>query len=220
MTTGVQDCDWPADFGCDPPPDATPELVAWAIRIAADLLWALSGRSLGVCTVVLDPRRTPTVCLAPYALKLAGPASEVLAVTVDHQALPTAAWRLETASSLLVRIDGCPWPTHPRIPVTVTYRRGTPLPAAGRHATGVYARELLKACAGDRTCRLPARVVSIARQGVDYQFSDPADLTDQGLTGIPEVDTWLRGANPHRHASPPRVWSPDIHPDRLTELGY
>jgi hypothetical protein len=48
----------------------------------------------------------------------------------------------------------------------VTYERGVPVPAGGQVAAGTYACEAAKAMTGDTTCRLPRRVQSLVRQGV------------------------------------------------------
>ena len=37
------------------------------------------------------------------------------------------------------------------------------------------------------------------------------DALDAGLTGLPEVDLWIRSVNPDRKTHRPRVYSPDLH---------
>lgn len=121
----------------------------------------------------------------------------------------------------LVRVDGECWPHHPNpaVPGTgtdgfdVTYLRGIPVPAGGQLAAGQYACEYAKACTGQK-CRLPRRMTSLARQGVDVQFTDPTTLAGQGLTGLPEVDQWILEVNPDRLPRDSLVWSPDLHHGR------
>ena len=38
----------------------------------------------------------------------------------------------------------------------------------------------------------------------------PSGLFDQGLTGIREVDAWIRIWNPYMAKSASQVWSPDL----------
>jgi hypothetical protein len=151
----------------------------------------------------------------PAQLRLPGPVHEVTQVRVDGAVMPPATYRLDGV--WLIRDDGGGWPGCQDLnqapdqvgTFEVRYRRGRPVPSEAAAAAGVYACEIAKACTSDRTCRLPQRVTSIARQGVDVEFLDPTTLANKGLTGIPEVDAWLRAVNPDRLPEPARVWSPD-----------
>jgi glycine/D-amino acid oxidase-like deaminating enzyme len=73
----------------------------------------------------------------------------------------------------------------------VTYEYGLPIPEGGRFAARQLVVEMVKACAGDATCRLPAGVASVTRRGVQVDF---AGL--EGRTGLYEVDQWVNAVNP------------------------
>lgn len=92
----------------------------------------------------------------------------------------------------------------------IVYWRGTPVPAAGMRACAVLTCEVLKACYDPDNCRIPKLVELIEREGVTYRFVDPQTWLDNGRTGLPEVDLFITSHNPHGHASPPGVYSPDL----------
>lgn len=79
----------------------------------------------------------------------------------------------------------------------VEYMKGYAPPAGAATAVGQLALEFFKACGGDKSCRLPARVQSIVRQGVSIKIIDTTELSKEGLTGIPEVDLFVRTWNPN-----------------------
>jgi hypothetical protein len=53
------------------------------------------------------------------------------------------------------------------------------------------------------------------RQGVEISLPDPTELLDSGLTGVADVDLWIRAVNPSRKTHRPRVWSPDLDYPRM-----
>ena len=168
--------------------------------------WALAGCGCsGACG-----------CDGGQELCLPGPVAEVVAVHVDGQEVPAGGWRLYDRQ-LLVRTGGL-WPRRQdlALPLTapgtwgVTYRRGTPVPVAGQIAAGALAAEFVKAWQRDSTCRLSRKVQSATRQGVSVTLVDPGQFIDQGLTGLYEVDLWLRAVNPARVSQPSSTWSPDL----------
>jgi hypothetical protein len=148
---------------------------------------------------------------------LAGPVHEITAVAVDGLPIPSSAYAVHDRR-WLVRIDGACWPECQDLTVAddepgafvVSYRRGVPVPPGGQWAAGQMACELGKAMTADRECRLPRRVQSVVRQGVQRTFLDPAQLARDGMTGLPEVDQWLAAVNPHRLPRDSVVWSPDM----------
>jgi hypothetical protein len=150
-------------------------------------------------------------------LSLPGPVNAVTKVVVDGQEVPAAAYAVYDRR-WLVRTDGECWPDGQDLTKAddqpgawaVTYERGVPVTAGGKVAAGTYACEAAKAMTGDTTCRLPRRVQSLVRQGVQATFVDPAQLAKDGMTGLPEVDQWLRVVNPHRLPRDSVVWSPDL----------
>ena len=52
-------------------------------------------------------------------------------------------------------------------------------------------------------------MTQIARQGVSATFIDPALFLDRGMTGVYEMDLFVRAYNPAGIARDARVWSPD-----------
>lgn len=144
-----------------------------------------------------------------------GPVVEIIEVVEDGVALDPTTYRL-VGSRSLYRVEGswrCTQPLHLPLdePGTwgVTYRHGVAPPPAGVLAARALVTELAKARAGDKTCRLPARVVEAARQSVSVMIEPLAGLLAEGLTGIAEVDLFIRSANPTRAIRPGRVRSPD-----------
>lgn len=149
---------------------------------------------------------------------LAGPVAEVVQVLVDGQVVDPDAYRVDNGT-LLVRTDGGQWPLRqdlaapPSSPDTfaVTYMQGTALPRGGMVALRALMIELHKGLCGTPGCRLPSKVTSVVREGVTYSMmDDPTVLLDAGLTGISEVDVWLRSVNPHGTRTRMAVWSPDL----------
>lgn len=154
------------------------------------------------------------------AIDLQGPVSDVLEVRVDGELLSPGAWRVQRIGpdTRLIRRDGGHWPrcqdmTRPETePGTwsVKYTRGRKVPAAGIRAVSTLACEIYKQCQNDSSCRLPARVKQVQREGVTYTMFDPGEELDQGLTGLREVDAWIKTVNPHQLAEPPAVYSLDL----------
>lgn len=146
-------------------------------------------------------------------VELPGPVVSVEAVTVDGTVIAPESYRVE--GNYLYRVAGGEWPSQDlSVPAgspgtwSVTYTRGVPPPPGAASMVGQLAQEFWKVCTGQK-CRLPKRWQSITRQGVTITRADPTDILAQGYTGLPEVDTWVRALNPHRHSQPARVMSPD-----------
>jgi hypothetical protein len=230
---------WP--LGPCPIPDNTlPEMVAWASRAAEDMLWAASGRQFGVCrTVEAFGVYRATDCTVPWgpqaaalgptvlpglvtgaplrdrccALLLRGPAVAVHSVEVDGLGLDPSEYVL-TGDRLLTADGGC-WPdvdacSPPAI--VVDYSLGVPPPAVAAGAMSELYGELLRACTGDPGCRLPSRVVNLARQGVQMVLLDPQDYLDNGRLGLPLCDLFISSVNPGHLIMPSAVVSPDYRP--------
>lgn len=160
----------------------------------------------GVCT-----------CRASCSVWLPGPVSQVDEVIVDGVIIDPSLYRVDNRE-LLVGVNGQCWPECQNLDLNspaagtfeVTYQRGTPLPMAGQIAAGIMACEFAKACAGGN-CALPEQISTLVRQGVEVTMVNPTDVLNKGLTGIAEVDLWLRSVNPNQRAKRARVFSPDMH---------
>lgn len=218
--------EWP--MTCWTPPE-DPAIAAMVWEGACDAVWALTGRRVGQCTYEAYYGLQPGVggaCMPSPLLYRGrwynivgsltdccrlrldpGPVVSVEEVTV-HGAPTTAYVR---AGSELISTAGC-WPTEVWCglpPVHVSWTAGLAPPPVALFAAAELADELVKACAGDSSCRLPANVIAVTRQGVTVQLGDPTLLLEQGMTGLPRVDMAIRTLNPAKLVAPSAILSPD-----------
>lgn len=173
---------------------------------------------LGLC------RPSDCCCSAACQVTFPGEVASVCEVLVDGFRVDRAAYRLDDHHRL-VRVDGDCWPCcqdlnrQPNEPNTmlVTYMPGVKPNTAGLWAVGTLACEYGKLCSGSTKCRLPTGITSLVRQGVTMQFN--SEQFPGGLTGLPEVDSYITSINPNRHKMPPKVWSPDMASQRHVFAG-
>jgi hypothetical protein len=150
------------------------------------------------------------------ALDLPGPVASIDSVTVAGALVDPAAYRVDDGH-LLVRQDGDRWPVCAGdcdIAVAaaawqVAYQRGVPVPTGGKVAAGVMAAEYRRSLCG-QDCKLPPRVQSVTRQGVEMTMIDTAEYLDKGRTGVTEVDQWLAAVNPSGLRQASSVYSLDL----------
>ena len=255
-------CSWTVETSCCPEWDTyTPGVQSAALSWSTFILWSLTGRRYGPCSVNLRPCRQkcqeftgyltnpvyamsgasstwmfPWIdnglwrncgcgascsCSARCEINLPGPVAFVDQVMIDGAVLDPSAYRLDNGT-ILVRTDGDCWPECQDMSLandavgafTVTYQKGIPVPRAGEIAAGELACQFAKACAGSNDCALPEQLISLSRNGVEVQVADPQLLLDAGLTGLPNVDLFIRAVNPARLPARPRVYSPDIRQPR------
>ena len=160
-------------------------------------------------------------CNVEQTVVLPGPVSSILSVMVDGVTVPSTAYTVYDYGKL-VRTDGGKWPVCQNFEAAVTspgsflvsYMRGIAVPFELQCLSGILACEIGKLCVGDKTCRLPRSVASVARQGVNVDFVPLDTILKLKLTGIPEIDMWLTADNPDRLAGDTVVWSPDVHRGR------
>ena len=112
-------------------------------------------------------------------------------------------------NAYLVRENSLPWVLDPVNDLTVTYRHGTPPPAAGRRAALRLANEFILADMGSGACALPERISSVNRQGVSYTIMDPQEFISNGKVGIYEIDLFLAAVNPNKAKKKPKIFSVD-----------
>lgn len=215
-------------------PALPPERWAELLLVATETLWALSGRQWsgradppceatatlyveqGVCwgwwPGVLDAGyvgnwvRSPAA-QAQRAVKLHhDEVTDVVSLSIGGVAFTD----YRRNGSWLYRTDGRSWAEHAGLDVVVVYQWGKEPPLGGKRAVELFAVELGKAEAGDSTCRLPKRVISVVRQGVSMTLLDPQTFLKDGKLGIPEIDIWLASVNPKGLAERGSVWSPDV----------
>lgn len=94
----------------------------------------------------------------------------------------------------------------------VEFRWGRMPPRHCVLAAATLACELARACEPEDggECRLPRRVQSIVRSGVQMTFTDLASLIANDRTGIAEVDLAIKAENPHGHRHQSSVWTPGM----------
>ncbi|WP_030672488.1 hypothetical protein [Streptomyces sp. NRRL B-1347] len=156
-------------------------------------------------------------------IRLDGPVYDIVSVQEGPETLPDTAYRVDGSGTLL-RTDGECWPDCQDMAaaegeedtLTVTYRTGLPLDEAAVAAVSALTCHLIKGCGtGACGCKANRNLTRLNRQGTEYEFADPTLVYSEGRTGIPDVDLWLVTVNPHRLASPSRVYSPDFPRPRL-----
>jgi hypothetical protein len=164
-------------------------------------------------------------CRARCEVPFPTPVAQVVEVTIDGLILDPTAYRLDLYRGIpvLVRTDGECWPECQDMDAeadeegsfVIVYQPGELVPLAGQIAAGLLACEFAKLCVG-ADCALPQQLASLSRNGVEVQVVDPASLLENGLTGIAQVDLWIRSVNPHQRPSRTRVLSPDVPGPRFT----
>lgn len=124
------------------------------------------------------------------------------------------------------RVDDQRWLVRPGFPVFPTWQRldlddthagtfsvslsyGADPPAGGILAASALGAELAKSWAG-LSSQLPRRITVVAGTGGVAALLDRRDYLKDGLTGLSDVDTWLRSVNPAQQTRPPMVFSPDL----------
>lgn len=218
---------WPILWPSTTPAGATEPEKDAAAAAARFLLWARTGRRLGLCTVSETYVPATSCCIPDMYAYVHGfacasccgiwlaqqPVASIDAVTVDGLLLDVSAYQLDGAR--LLSVGGCWGSTAPCPQVTIEYTWGVPITAESalyglvQLAMGEVAVELLQP--GD-ACRLPSRLTSIARQGVTRTF-DPN--TDEGLLGLPVADQLILSVNPGKKRSRSRVYAAQGMPRRV-----
>lgn len=158
-------------------------------------------------------------CTSVEIVDLPVPAAEIISVVIDGVTLPTSAYRVDNWRRL-IRQDGGLWPlcqdrSRPPGSVgtwSVTLRVGAAVPHLGQVAMGELTCEFVKACAEDTSCRLPRKVIELARQGVTFRFPDVQEMLKDGLLGLEMSDHFIRTYNPNGLKVSPKVYSIDAPP--------
>lgn len=193
--------------------------------VASDTLFLLSGRQYpGSCLDIVRPcgecgciSASSCSCIAPYSLELRPtPVTQIVSVKIDGDTLDDSAYKLLDFHTL-VRTDGYSWPKWQRLDRDVTqaetfevqYAYGVAPPPAGKLAAAVLTCELIQARSDDGVCRIPDTARRITKQGISYEQVDIAEL-QAGLSGLREVDLFLRSVNPHGVSMGAAIASPDV----------
>lgn len=93
---------------------------------------------------------------------------------------------------------------------TLSLEVGQPPPVMGRRAAAALAAEMVRGdpryeSTGATDTRPAFRLTSISRQGVSYNYVNPTELVGSDMTGIYEVDLFLRAVNPSGARYQPKV---------------
>lgn len=166
-------------------------------------------------------------CSTVCEVELPMPVGPIAEVQVDATVLPESWYRVDNSRYLVWQGDpaqpdmACGWPLcqDMRAPVgadntfAVTYLNAAVVDGAASYAAGVLACEFAKAGNG-QACRLPVGVSQVVRQGVSYQVN-PGTFPG-GVTGLPEVDSWIQQVNPYHRKDRPSVWYPGMPSSRIT----
>lgn len=231
MTTSLVSASWATVD--DLPNDAVAPAGGWEplLADASDILFELSGRqwrgtgqsrvqitSTNQSLPVVIPGWVPlpavpdmTVfgsCRGGYELvKLpSSPVTSVDEVTIGDDVLDPDAYWCDVAG-LMERTDLQAWPADGSLHVSFTH--GIAPPEGGKRAALSLAVELAKAANGDGSCRL-RNFQTITREGITMAAVNLRDALASGLTGLYEVDLWLKSVNPHGMKRRGGAWTPDM----------
>jgi hypothetical protein len=117
----------------------------------------------------------------------------------------------------VVRTDGGQWPACQELGKTdgpgtwsITVQQGVCVPEGAAWITGTLMCEFIKACRKDDDCRLPRRVQTLTRQGVQLGgFLDTFESLPMLRTGIWEIDAWIEQGR-FAGAATPSIISPEL----------
>lgn len=209
---------------------------------ASEILYQLTGERYGQCTAtfrpccnqgrgMMMPMRVDgewinssgcgcftDVCgCRSFAVVDLGQKVEMVSVTIDGDTLdPGDYWLNE--GRYLIKTSGS-WPNCQNMSVEdgegtwiIEVLIGTPVPEALKMAAASLASEMVKACQGDPSCRLPSRAQTVAKQGVTIDLVNVAQFSDLWLTPLEEVNLAVAAFNPDRLRRPPKVVFPEVAP--------
>ena len=96
---------------------------------------------------------------------------------------------------------------------TLVLLTGQDPPLGGQRAAAYLAADMLRSSpeyaeTGADDVKPDSRLLSIARQGVTYTYTDVSKVLDKGRTGIWAVDLFLQGTNPKNVRYQPKVVLP------------
>jgi hypothetical protein len=139
---------------------------------------------------------------------LQGPVQRINQVMVDGAVLDPSEYTLYDKRRLVRNVDSTgqtsgAWPLYQQLALPLTesgtwsidYDWGKVPPPAGKAACIELALEVARSLSGTDTTRLPARVLSIATEGMNVAVGDALAYVRESLTGIPIVDLFLQAYN-------------------------
>ena len=166
-------------------------------------------------------------CAPSNQIWLPGPVSEIVSVNQNGSIVDPTTYRVDDWQWLVRTsvsggvVNEWPWQQNYNFDsgdantLTVTYKRGRPVPSPLLYAASLLASQYAKACAGG-DCQLPGRVASVVRQNVSIHLVPLEDLMRYGLTGYAIVDQMIRAFNPYGLQWATTIISPDQPTTRQT----
>jgi hypothetical protein len=214
---------WEDVLACGPDSlvDVSPEQAEYAIDVASEILFSLSGRVYpGICSVTRSICTAPRCCASPTCngcepmqacaidLGTVFPVRGAWDVYALGVLLAPTSYRVHDWRYLL-RVDGEVWPwvtlsvTNPDPnALRASWAYGRMPPVGGQNAARMFATEIAKLCVGDKSCQIPQRVTSVSREGTTYTILDSMKMISEGKTGLALVDLWLVSDKQGRKARP------------------
>jgi hypothetical protein len=127
---------------------------------------------------------------------------------VDGDVLDPSQYTLYDRRRLIRNVDATgtttgawPWNQQLQLPLTepgtwsIDYEWGKPPPPGGKAACIELTIEVARSLSGAQDSRLPARVISVASEGINMAVGDALSYIVQDLSGIPIVDLFLQAYN-------------------------
>jgi hypothetical protein len=244
MTTSLVSAAWATTD--DLPPNvglATPLPMSWDefLFYASEVLYELTGRQwrgsgtsrvqmvrTGGATTAPVPGWVPIPVLWPGIGTLpcgweatstvqlpSTPVTSVDEVTIGGTTVDPATYVCDPAG-FLERLGCDLWPLDGSL--FVTYTHGIAPPLGGVRACVSLAIELAKAAVSDGSCRL-RNFQTITREGVTMAAVNLREALTVGMTGLYEVDLFIRSVNPQGLKSRGKAWSPDHGRTRRVSTG-
>ncbi|MGN8801497.1 hypothetical protein ACTNCM_12835, partial [Candidatus Merdisoma sp. HCP28S3_H6] len=204
-------CEWPVDMSCFPPiPEGNEDVARLAVDTATEILWALTGRQFGVCPAVYHPgveqclRCEPTLWRGEW-FNVDVSTAECMRIVLPGPVFEVTRVELSDGSDGEFAVSGDAVVVRGARPTAIHYQRGIPAPPSAGFMVGRLAAERYLQCVDSGRCRLPKYATQVTRQGVSVHMADPAEVIGEGLTGLPEVDSWIRSVNPNALAEDSEV---------------
>jgi hypothetical protein len=189
-------------------------------QVATDMLWQLTGRKFATGCVQTLQLKPPCRGSCGGSCRLyvgyGGMPLSIEAVTVGGEALDPEEYHWSSPWLCLNRsckpscpcTKGCSTCSSPGV-ICVDVSPGIPLDEQGIAAYSTFVCELVKGCLPiDCGCRLPPGILELSAQGVRMKIADLDGLLR--LTGIKEVDDWVRVVNPYHARQPSWLSSPEL----------
>lgn len=183
-------------------PEEKAEIARMAVDTATEILWAMTGRQFGLCPAVYNVEKGDCVECEPTLWRGDWYNIDPSGRRCQFTALPGPVFEITRVEDrwgrpLEYRAHGDGVLTRMGTPGRIVYVRGVTPPTSAGYMVGRLASERYLQCVDPKACKLPSNTTSVTRQGVTVQMSDPVQVINAGMTGLPDVDSWVKAVNPH-----------------------